>query len=27
VLRNPSPAVRRVVELSGLTTILSFETG
>ena len=27
VLRNPSPAVRRVVELSGLTTILSFEAG
>ena len=26
VLRNPSPAVRRVVELSGLTTVLSFES-
>jgi anti-anti-sigma factor len=25
VLRNPSPAVRRVVELSGLTEILSIE--
>jgi|SRR5437764_4569034 len=26
VLRNPAPAVRRVIELSGLTTVLSFES-